>query len=143
MFPFDYFIECFQRCGSLFTWLKRLCFKPRRILLTEKDLADYEALTYLSVEQIRRVYELFESLGAEFTEDDKNPVVHVTKMMNAPELRENPFRDQIIKTFANYGEFMNFHEFLYMISVFSVHAPVNIKALCFQNLRLQWRRFTR
>lgn len=128
MFPFDYCIRSFQRCRSLFTWLKRLCFKSRLILLTEKDLADYEALTYLSVEQIRRAYELFEGLGAQFTEDDTNPTVHVSRIMNSPELRQNPFRDQIIKIFANYGEFMSFDEFLYMISVFSTSAPVNIKA---------------
>ena len=128
MFPFDYFVSCIEWFRSIVTRLKRLCFKPRNILLTEKDLIDYEVLTFLTMEQIRRAYELFESLGAQFSEDDKNPSVDTATILNTPELRVNPFRDRIISIFAASDDFMTFDEYLYMISVFSVDAPMNVKA---------------
>ncbi|PVD19398.1 hypothetical protein C0Q70_19886 [Pomacea canaliculata] len=56
--------------------------------------------------------------------------IPVTLVENMPELKENPFRQQICKVFTegDHGH-MTFEEFLDMFSVFSEAAPRDIKAV--------------
>lgn len=96
--------------------------------MSEKELKDYDALTYLTVEQVHRAYEMFENLGATFRKDDRNPAINVETVLNSPEINLNPFKDRIVSVFSESRNFMTFEEYVHMFSVFSEMAPESTKA---------------
>ena len=52
----------------------------------------------------------------------------IEKMLDIPELKENPFKDRICKVFSTSDDGnMTFEDFLDMMSVFSQNAPKHVK----------------
>lgn len=132
MFPFDYLFDVIQRMRTFCINVKdnfKDALVRKKFVLSERELENYECLTFLTVEQIRRVYYMFELLGAEFTQENKNPILDIEPVLNSPELRMNPFKDRIVKIFTDSDDdCITFEEFLNMMSVFSEEAPLKIKA---------------
>lgn len=58
---------------------------------------------------------------------DKNAKLPFETVMELPELKVNPFKDQIMKVFSSSGDGMTFEDFLDMMSVFSDNAPKPVK----------------
>lgn len=102
--------------------------QEKKCKLTESDLAEYQSITYLSKSQIKRIYWLFHSLDPEQTDGDKHSSIHHDKVLQMPVMWLNPFKDRIVKVFSNDTEFMQFEEFLEMMSVFSDRADPVVKA---------------
>jgi calcium and integrin-binding protein 1 len=96
-------------------------------VFTEEELDDYKTLTYLSKKEILNVYKKFRTLAPDLVAADKNAKVPLLKIKEFPELKVNPFRDQICKVFSSSGDGMTFEDFLDMMSVFSESAPDNVK----------------
>nr|KAG5700095.1 hypothetical protein BaRGS_029845 [Batillaria attramentaria] len=58
----------------------------------------------------------------------KNPKIPFANVLELPELKVNPFKDQIVKVFSSSGDgYMTFEDFLDMMSVFSENAPKAVK----------------
>ncbi|XP_005101818.1 calcium and integrin-binding protein 1 [Aplysia californica] len=96
-------------------------------VFTEEELDDYQTLTYLSKKEILHVHKRFKAISPGLVEADKNAKLPFTKIRELPELKVNPFRDQICKVFSSSGDGMTFEDFLDMMSVFSDGAPKNVK----------------
>lgn len=71
----------------------------------------------------------FKALAPEKVGHNKNARLSMAKVLQYPELRVNPFGDQICKVFSssNDGD-CSFEDFLDMMSVFSDAAPRSVKA---------------
>ena len=71
----------------------------------------------------------FKALAPEKVGHNKNAKLSMAKVLQYPELRVNPFGDQICKVFSssNDGD-CTFEDFLDMMSVFSDAAPRSVKA---------------
>lgn len=103
---------------------------------TPEQLEAYEDCTFFTSKEILRVFGRYQALAPDKVPYDmtgkeaqtvKIPHRAITDM---PELKENPFRDQICKVFSESAPgFMTFEEFLDMFSVFSEAAPRDIKAV--------------
>ncbi|RUS69442.1 hypothetical protein EGW08_022794 [Elysia chlorotica] len=96
-------------------------------VFTEEELDDYQTLTYLSKKEILHVFKRFKSLAPGLVDANKNVKLPLSKITEMPELKVNPFRDQICKVFSSSGDGMTFEDFLDMMSVFSDGAPKNVK----------------
>ncbi|KAI8773258.1 calcium and integrin-binding protein 1 [Biomphalaria glabrata] len=96
-------------------------------VFTDEELDDYQTLTYLTKKEILLVYKRFKVLDPEAVEANKNARLPLDKIRELPELKVNPFRDQICKVFSSSGEGMTFEDFLDMMSVFSDGAPKTVK----------------
>lgn len=71
----------------------------------------------------------FKQLAPEKVGHNKNVRLSMSKVLQYPELRVNPFGDRICKVFSssNDGD-CSFEDFLDMMSVFSDAAPRSVKA---------------
>ncbi|CAG5128705.1 unnamed protein product [Candidula unifasciata] len=96
-------------------------------VFTEEELDDYQTLTYLSKKEILNVHKKFKALAPELVIADKNAKLPLSKIKQFPELKVNPFKDQICKVFSSSDDGMTFEDFLDMMSVFSDGAPKNVK----------------
>ncbi|KAH9504193.1 Calcium and integrin-binding protein 1 [Bulinus truncatus] len=96
-------------------------------VFTDEELDDYQTLTYLTKKEILLVHKRFKALDADAVEANKNARLSLDKIRELPELKVNPFRDQICKVFSSSGDGMTFEDFLDMMSVFSDGAPKNVK----------------
>ncbi|XP_059151752.1 calcium and integrin-binding protein 1-like [Physella acuta] len=96
-------------------------------VFTEDELDDYQTLTYLSKKEILLVHKRFKSLDPAVVEADKNAKLPIEKIRELPELKVNPFKDQICKVFSSSPDGMTFEDFLDMMSVFSDGAPKSVK----------------
>lgn len=128
MFPFDTILNCFHQCREMSINMKKM-WTRKKCILSEIELEDYEILTFLSITQIQRAYYSFQDLGADFSEDNKNPTVEMSEILKSPELWMNPFKDRMIKVFAESESRMTFDEYLNMMSIFSGNAAASVKAL--------------
>ncbi|XP_076440606.1 calcium and integrin-binding protein 1-like [Babylonia areolata] len=102
----------------------------RPSVFTEQELDDYQTLTYLTKKEILHVHKRFCSLDSgneEYSKKQKNPKLDHNKVMELPELKVNPFKDQIMKVFSSAKDGMTFEDFLDMMSVFSDSAPKPVK----------------
>jgi len=96
-------------------------------VFTEEELSDYQTLTYLSKKEILHIYKRFKALSPGMVESNKKTKLPFDKIREMPELKVNPFRDQICKVFSSSGDGLTFEDFLDMMSVFSDAAPKNVK----------------
>lgn len=71
----------------------------------------------------------FKNLAPEKVGHNKNAKLSMSKVLEYPELKANPFGDRICKVFSssNDGD-ITFEDFLDMMSVFSDAAPKSVKA---------------
>lgn len=71
----------------------------------------------------------FKSLAPEKVGHNKNAKLSMAKVLQYPELKVNPFGDQICKVFSSSSDGdCTFEDFLDMMSVFSDAAPRSVKA---------------
>uniref|UniRef100_A0AAG5D978 EF-hand domain-containing protein n=1 Tax=Anopheles atroparvus TaxID=41427 RepID=A0AAG5D978_ANOAO len=96
---------------------------------TEDELQDYEDLTYFTKKEILYAHKKFKNLAPEKVGHNKNAKLAMSKVLEYPELKANPFGDRICKVFSssNDGD-ITFEDFLDMMSVFSDAAPKSVKA---------------
>ncbi|XP_067947831.1 calcium and integrin-binding protein 1-like [Watersipora subatra] len=99
-------------------------------VLDEQALEDYQELTYFTKKEILHVHKRFREVipnqqGPTF---DISLKVPMDRILQLDELKENPFGDRMCKVFSTDGTGnMTFEDFLDMMSVFSDHAPKNVK----------------
>ncbi|XP_074640626.1 calcium and integrin-binding family member 2-like [Tubulanus polymorphus] len=98
-------------------------------VFTDKELEDYQELTYFTKKEILHVHKRFQQLSPEEVEENKNAKLSCTLIKNnLAELKVNPFKDRICKVFSSSGDGdLTFEDFLDMMSVFSESAPRNVK----------------
>ena len=98
-------------------------------MFTDLELENYEALTYLTREEIHGVHRLFIELNPVAVLHDKNAKLpfHMVKELAA--LKFNPFKDRMVWMFSSPGDGLTFENVLDMMSVFSDSAPKSIKIL--------------
>ncbi|XP_014784142.1 calcium and integrin-binding protein 1 [Octopus bimaculoides] len=99
-------------------------------VLKQKDLDDYQQLTYFTEQEILEGFRIFKSLGKEEVKNYAlKAKIPFARIQELPQLRMNPFRDRICSVFSSSDdEHMNFEDFLHMMSVFSDNAPKDLKA---------------
>uniref|UniRef100_A0A8C3REP5 EF-hand domain-containing protein n=1 Tax=Cyanoderma ruficeps TaxID=181631 RepID=A0A8C3REP5_9PASS len=100
--------------------------------LVPRDLlSEYQELTFLSKQEILLAYKRFsELLPKEERENAWSARVPKSQILTLPELRANPFRDQICRVFSTSEtkDDMSFEDFLDMLSAFSDSATSDIKS---------------
>ncbi|XP_029640088.1 calcium and integrin-binding protein 1 [Octopus sinensis] len=98
--------------------------------LKQKDLDEYQQLTYFTEQEILEAFRMFKSLGKEEVKQNAlKAKIPFPRIQELPQLRMNPFRDRICEVFSSTDdEHMNFEDFLHMMSVFSDKAPKDLKA---------------
>lgn len=95
---------------------------------SEKELEDYQELTYFTKKEILHVHKRFSELDPESLKNDKNAKLPKSKIMELQELKVNPFSDRICEVFSSSGDGdLTFEDFLDMMSVFSDNAPKTVK----------------
>ncbi|XP_049816033.1 calcium and integrin-binding protein 1-like isoform X1 [Schistocerca nitens] len=97
---------------------------PRWILLCGK-----QDLTYFTKKEVLYAHQKFKSLAPEKVGHNKNAKLPMSKILQYPELRVNPFGDRICRIFSSsHDGDCTFEDFLDMMSVFSDEAPKAVKA---------------
>ncbi|XP_062898141.1 calcium and integrin-binding family member 3-like isoform X1 [Mobula hypostoma] len=104
----------------------------KQSIFTEEQLDEYQDCTVFSRKEIMRLYHRFRALVPQNVpwqfndiKDIKLPLQLISKM---PELKENPFHQEILKVFSDEQGVMTFNEFLNMFSALSDMAPNSLKA---------------
>uniref|UniRef100_A0A1X7V468 EF-hand domain-containing protein n=1 Tax=Amphimedon queenslandica TaxID=400682 RepID=A0A1X7V468_AMPQE len=103
----------------------------RKSLFDQDRLNAYQECTYFTEKQIKKLYKRFSSLNSKKINPRKANVdarLSFSEMQQLPELKENPFKDRICAVFSTNGRGISFEDFLDMCSVFSAHAPWELKA---------------
>ncbi|XP_058799599.1 calcium and integrin-binding protein 1-like isoform X2 [Phymastichus coffea] len=96
---------------------------------TDEELQDYQDLTYFTKKEVLYAHQKFKSLAPEKVGHNKNVKLPMSKILQYPELRVNPFGDRICKVFSSSQDGdCTFEDFLDMMSVFSDAAPKAVKA---------------
>ncbi|XP_077290959.1 calcium and integrin-binding protein 1-like [Arctopsyche grandis] len=100
-----------------------------RSQFTEEELQDYQDLTYFTKKEVLFAHQKFKALAPEKVGHNKNAKLPITKILQYPELKVNPFGDRICKIFSSsHDGDCTFEDFLDMMSVFSESAPKSVKA---------------
>ena len=97
----------------------------------EKQLGLYQDCTYFTRKEILSLYRRFSGLNPEKINSRHANVttrLSFAEVKDMPELRENPFRTRICEVFSTDGHGLHFEDFLDLFSVFSAHAPWELKA---------------
>ncbi|KAK6624379.1 hypothetical protein RUM44_011238 [Polyplax serrata] len=114
------------------------------VTFTEDQLEDYQDsdgrsyhpqdCTFFTRKEILRVHKRFREINPDvvpksMTRNEPITVlVSMEEILKLPELRENPFRQRICEIFSKDGRGnLSFEDFLDLLSVFSEHAPRDIK----------------
>lgn len=96
---------------------------------TEEELQDYQDLTYFTKKEVLYAHQKFKVLAPEKVGHNRNAKLPMSKILQYPELRVNPFGDRICKVFSSSQDGdCTFEDFLDMMSVFSDAAPKAVKA---------------
>ncbi|CAH0771537.1 unnamed protein product [Bemisia tabaci] len=96
---------------------------------SEEELQDYEDLTYFSKREVLKVHQKFKALAPEKVGHNKNAKLSMSKILQYPELKVNPFGERICQVFsASRDGDLTFEDFLDMMSVFSSYCPKPVKA---------------
>lgn len=96
---------------------------------TEEELQDYQDLTYFTKKEVLYAHQKFKALAPEKVGHNRNAKLPMSKILQYPELRVNPFGDRICKVFSSSQDGdCTFEDFLDMMSVFSDAAPKAVKA---------------
>ncbi|XP_066468223.1 calcium and integrin-binding family member 4 [Tiliqua scincoides] len=93
--------------------------------LKKEELEEYQVLTFLTKEEIRRIHDTFCSSCPQ-GKDYKQEKLTIEQVCTWPQLKVNPFRDRICKVFSTDGYF-TFEDVLGMASVFSDLACPDLK----------------
>ncbi|CAF0897974.1 unnamed protein product [Adineta ricciae] len=96
----------------------------------KKELDDYRTLTFLTEQEIIKVYERFCQLAAINHQNTDISQCRLSKKqaVNINELYQNPFRERIVEVFSSERDgSITFEDFLDMMSVFSAKAPKSVK----------------
>ncbi|XP_071549284.1 calcium and integrin-binding family member 2 isoform X2 [Panulirus ornatus] len=103
---------------------------------SENQLDEYQACTFLTRKSILRAERLFRQLSGGHLPQVIEPVcaasftVPYAALDTLTELKENPFRRRVCEVFSGDGSAaLTFDHFIEMFSVFSEHAPRDIKAI--------------
>lgn len=98
-----------------------------RAICDHEDISQNFLFTYSF--NIYSAHKKFKQLAPEKVGHNKNAKLTMSKVLQYPELRVNPFGDRICKVFSssNDGD-CTFEDFLDMMSVFSDAAPRSVKA---------------
>ncbi|KAK0095394.1 hypothetical protein PV326_008498 [Microctonus aethiopoides] len=100
-----------------------------RSQFTEEELQDYQDLTYFTKKEVLYAHQKFKALAPEKVGHNRNAKLPISKILQYPELRVNPFGDRICKVFSSSQDGdCTFEDFLDMMSVFSDAAPKAVKA---------------
>ena len=97
--------------------------------LTPSIISKYEAATFLSESEIRRLYLAFKQLTS--AKAGLNPLMKTLTQKEfelIPELENNPFKERISKVFSNDQGLIGFEDFLEFASVMSDEASKEVKA---------------
>ncbi|XP_014472353.1 PREDICTED: calcium and integrin-binding protein 1-like isoform X2 [Dinoponera quadriceps] len=96
---------------------------------SEEELQDYQDLTYFTKKEVLHAHQKFKALAPEKVGHNRNAKLPMSKVLQYPELRVNPFGDRICKVFSSSQDGdCTFEDFLDMMSVFSNAAPKAVKA---------------
>ncbi|XP_044743910.1 calcium and integrin-binding protein 1-like [Chrysoperla carnea] len=96
---------------------------------TEEEIQDYQDLTYFTKKEVLYAHQAFKALAPEKVGHNKNAKLPMTKILQYPELKVNPFGDRICHIFSSsHDGDCTFEDFLDMMSVFSDNAPKAVKA---------------
>ncbi|XP_043084171.1 calcium and integrin-binding family member 2 isoform X2 [Puntigrus tetrazona] len=90
--------------------------------------------TFFTRKEILRLHGRYHELAPHLVPmdytNDPDVKVPLALIVNMPELKENPFRDQIVKSFSEDGQGnLSFNDFVDMFSVLSEMAPRELKAI--------------
>ncbi|XP_071646250.1 calcium and integrin-binding protein 1-like isoform X2 [Temnothorax longispinosus] len=86
-------------------------------------------LTYFTKKEVLHAHKKFKALAPEKVGHNKNAKLPMSKILQYPELRVNPFGDRICKVFSSSQDGdCTFEDFLDVMSVFSDTAPKTVKA---------------
>ncbi|KAK7115785.1 calcium and integrin-binding family member 2-like [Littorina saxatilis] len=103
---------------------------------TPEQLEAYEDCTFFTSKEILHIFSRYQALAPDKVPYDMTgkeaQTVRIAHdvILTMPELKENPFKDQICKVFSEEGSgHMTFEEFLDMFSVFSEAASRDIKSV--------------
>ncbi|XP_043281676.1 calcium and integrin-binding family member 3 [Venturia canescens] len=109
-------------------------------IFSEEQLNDYQDCTFFTRKEILRIFKRFREMGdpgmvprSMTPQEAANLRLPSSYLARIPELKENPFRERISEVFTNSeansssAEGICFEEFLEMMSVFSEHAPRDLK----------------
>jgi len=91
----------------------------------------YTECTYFTKKDILRLYKCFcklDPIRINPRVADVTTRLTFSQVQCLPELRENPFKERICQVFSTDGCGIHFEDFLDMLSVFSSHAPWQLKA---------------
>ncbi|CRK89683.1 CLUMA_CG003469, isoform A, partial [Clunio marinus] len=114
--------------------LKAIKMGNKIITFTHDQLDHYQDCTFFNKKEILKVFKKFRNLSPELIPLDmtspESSKVRMPKerIIKLSELLENPFKERICESFSKdgYGN-LNFEEFLDCLSVFSEHAPRDLK----------------
>ncbi|XP_039279907.1 calcium and integrin-binding protein 1 [Nilaparvata lugens] len=96
---------------------------------TEQELQDYQDLTFFTKKEILYAHQKFKALAPEKVGHNRNAKLPMSKVLQYPELRVNPFGERICRVFSSSRDGdCTFEDFLDMMSVFSDAAPKAVKA---------------
>lgn len=95
---------------------------------TDDELSEYEALTYFSKSEILRAHDKFKKLAPEKVGHNKNAKLSLSKLLQYPELKVNPFGDRICQIFSRSKDGnCTFDDFIDILSVFNNKSPKILK----------------
>lgn len=97
-------------------------------IFSDRELEDYQELTFFTKKEIIHVFNRFRDLQPDAVARNRNAKLKKDVVMGLQELKVNPFKDRICEVFSSSGDGdMTFEDFLDMMSVFSENAPKNVK----------------
>ncbi|XP_062926321.1 calcium and integrin-binding family member 2 isoform X2 [Mobula hypostoma] len=106
----------------------------KQTIFTDEQLDAYQDCTFFTRKEILRLHGRYHEMAPHIVPMDytKEPdvTIPIQLIINMPELKENPFKEQIVKTFSEDGEGnLSFNDFVDMFSVLSEMAPRELKAI--------------
>ncbi|KAM9765620.1 calcium and integrin-binding family member 2-like [Menidia menidia] len=106
----------------------------KQTTFTDEQLEAYQDCTFFTRKQILRLHGRFRELAPHLVPLDytNNPDIKVplALIVSMPELKENPFRERIVKTFSDDGQGnLAFNDFVDMFSVLCETSPRELKTI--------------
>jgi len=97
-----------------------------------KELVDmYQLLTFFTKMEIRDCYKSFSAMlppDQQELDSDQQRIYHEDLKAKVEELGVNPFGDRILQVFSDDKPYMEFEDFLNMMSIMSPKCPTEVKA---------------
>ncbi|XP_064485278.1 calcium and integrin-binding protein 1-like [Ornithodoros turicata] len=100
----------------------------RHSQITNEELQDYTALTYLSKKEVLHAFNRFKAISYSVIDKDKTARLPIEYIQRMPEFCNNPFKDRLLAVFSSaHDGRLSFEDFLDLLSILSDHAPVDAK----------------